>query len=167
MDLVVSNPDTPEVEYQPHSVSDPEVWGLRDVARGRTCTSPTTVYIVAGDNASGVAGMIFPDGRFLPKHSTRVGRPFHAGVLHDVKPAAGERTVAYATAWDGAKPEPMFIDEEGIKRYGRSKGILLGDYAIRGESTAPGRTRKALSGYIAPRSKTNLLIEKLDYERAA
>jgi hypothetical protein len=132
MELVMSN-DADDLEYQPHDLNDSTVWGLRDVARGRTCSSPTTIYRVSGDSASGVAGRLLPSGEFCPIHSTRIGNVFVAGALHNVKPAAHEPTVTYETAWDGAAPCPVFEakdEDTGVVeiRQERSKGLLLGSY---------------------------------------
>lgn len=128
MDLT---PDEPELEYQPHTVNDPEVWGLRDVARGRGTVVPTTIYKVAGDSASGVVGILMPGGIFIVKHSCRIGQSFEVGLLHDVKPSPREAIKTLETVWDGAAPADEFTDEDtGEVRQEHSKGLLLGNYAM-------------------------------------
>lgn len=146
-----------EEDYQPHRVDDPDVWGLNDVARGRTPEVPTTVYAVSGDSASGVAGLIFPDGNFIPKAGTSIGKVirFQNGGADDgqmmpkdrVLPTEGRTinaplpTEGYLeTVWTGAMPAQEFqhCDEDtGVCEIRRehSKGLLLGNYPIRREPT--------------------------------
>lgn len=137
-----------ELEYQPHRVDDPDVWGLRDLARGRTTMYPVTIYRISGDNSSGVVGVLYPDGKFVGKRSTREGNGFLVGTLHDVKPSPFEPTRQLYTGWDGAIPEVPFLDEEGNERQGRSKGLLLGSYDTKGASAQErkrGARRKSTS----------------------
>ena len=118
--------DAQELDYQPHRTDDPNVWGLLDVATGRRTDVPQTVYLVSGDSASGIAGILYADGTFVPKASTRVGgRALEIGLLHDVKPAPGEPRVTYVTAWDGAVPAEEFTNEEDERTREHSHGILL------------------------------------------
>lgn len=124
-------------EDQLHRTDDPDVWGLVDVIRGRTPNVPTTIYLAAGDSASGVAGLLFPNGTFLPKTSTDMGRTFSAGTLHDVKPAPSEPSVEYEVAWDGAKPGEEFVNEDGEEMKDHSHGLLLGSYDIKREVSYP------------------------------
>lgn len=40
--------------------------GLADIAEGFRPLYPMTVYVISGDDASGIAGMVYPSGGFLP-----------------------------------------------------------------------------------------------------
>ena len=50
-----------------------EVLGLADVRFGVRVPVPTTIYNVKGDDVSGVAGLLFPSGEFLPAQPSKVG----------------------------------------------------------------------------------------------
>lgn len=113
-----------------HRTDDPNVWGLVDVARGRTPSAPTTIYNIAGDSASGVAGVLFPDNNFLPALDSQVGTSVIVGDWYGMKPVYHEPVVALEIAWDGAAKSPLFENEDGELVREHSKGILLGDYAI-------------------------------------
>lgn len=165
-------------EVATHRADDPDVWGLSDVARGRTALVPTTVYRVSGDSASGVAGRLLPSGEFLPVHTSRVGlfeMRCQDGGADDGQMMPRERVLPSGrvvinaplptdfwmeTAWDGAMKEPEFevTDEEtGVTevRQGRTKGQLLGNYEIR---IAVDRERedKRTRGSVKPFSKMAL-----------
>lgn len=141
--------EEPEVEYQPHTTDDPDIWGLFDVARGRTTNVPRTIYTISGDNASKPVGILFEDGRFIPIPSTRVGTtlvvqdggaddgqmlpkgrvlPFSKYVVNIMLPTSFELEVV----WDGAadSPDILVIDDgEPILTSEHSRGLILGDYS--------------------------------------
>jgi hypothetical protein len=48
-----------------------DVPGLVDVMGGLEVLVPTTIYNLPGDDASGVAGLLKPDGEFIPAASTQ------------------------------------------------------------------------------------------------
>lgn len=50
-----------------------DVPGLTDVMGGLKVDVPTTIYNLAGDDASGVAGLLKPDGEFVPAHTDTAG----------------------------------------------------------------------------------------------
>lgn len=125
-----------------HRTDDPNVWGLADVARGRTPLVPTTVYMTAGDSASGVAGRLIQTGEFFPITPSTVGQQVIVGTLHDVQPAKFEPEVEYVVGWNGAaRTEPFEVTDEdtGVTetRRDHSKGLLLGDYALRPAGILP------------------------------
>lgn len=116
-------------DYSLHRTDDPHVWGLKDVARGRTPLVPTTIYAASGDSASGVEGLLFPSPwAFLEKAESNVGKS-------EVVEQDGE-SFEVLTVWDGAMPQPWFrayVNETGLEttlRREHSKGLLLGNYAI-------------------------------------
>lgn len=111
---------------QKHRLDDPNVWGLSDVARGRTPAVPTTIYNTSGDSASGVAGLLMPDLTFYPQPGSNIGRDFTLN-------QDGE-TFTVGTTWDGAKKQPEFkrhpelVEQFGPVGQEHSRGLLLGDY---------------------------------------
>jgi hypothetical protein len=155
--------DTEET-FQPHRTDDPDVWGLQDVARGRTPLVPTTIYNVAGDSASGVAGLLKPDNTFLPKYSSKVGQilRIQIGGADDGQHIPNSRTLPQEhqvvnaplpteswleTVWDGAVKQPEFKvcdPDTGVceMRQEHSHGLLLGSYSTKmGSAPAEGRRR--------------------------
>jgi hypothetical protein len=56
-------------DYFSYSTS---ILGLRDVGHTKVSV-PTTVYQKSGDETSGVAGLLFPDGKFIEASKPRVG----------------------------------------------------------------------------------------------
>jgi hypothetical protein len=48
-----------------------DVVGLSDVAAGYRPAYPVTVYQLSGDDKSGIAGLLFPSGQFLPVQPQR------------------------------------------------------------------------------------------------
>ncbi len=115
---------TEELDYQPHITDDPDVWGLADIALGRRTLVPQTIYVTAGDNASGVAGLLTVGGEFIPCPPSGAGRTIRlVGDWYGVNPVKGEPATAFDVVWDGSKKVPGE----------HSKGILLGDYQIRNE----------------------------------
>lgn len=155
-------------EFQPHRVDDPDVWGLRDVVRGRTPLVPTTIYATAGDSTSGVVGLLFPNGQFLVKSSSKVGTElvYQDGGADDGQKLPKGRVLptskilinaalptigVLVTAWDGAAQQDEFIvtDEDGNTELRRehSRGLLLGDYSVknqvdRGPKRVPSQERR-------------------------
>ena len=117
---------------QLHRTDDPNVWGLLDVATGRRSEVPQTIHKVSGDSASGVVGILYPDGqRFVSAARSRVGTTVVAGEFFGVRPVAGEPARVYEVAWDGAARSAPFINEEtGLVGQEHSRGILLGEYPI-------------------------------------
>jgi len=132
-------------EDQLHRTDDPDVWGLLDVVTGRETVIPRTIHKTSGDSASGVVGLLFPNGDFVSDAPSRIGQTFVAGTLHDVRPVAGEPTVTYEVAWDGAAPAREFEDEKGELRSEHSRGLLLGEY--------PNRAEEVLSKFEADRRR--------------
>lgn len=144
-------------EVELHRTDDPDVWGLSDVARGRTPVVPTTIYKTAGDSASGVAGLLFPDSTFLPVIKSGAGERTYRlqdGGADDGQVMPPNRTLPISGAlinaavpteffgvvvWDGArKSDPVeVIDEDtGLTSLVQehTKGLLLGDIAMKGAS---------------------------------
>lgn len=137
---------------RPYRRDDPNVWGLLDVARGRTPDFPVTVHMIAGDSASGVVGILYPGNRFVVAPPSRSGQTtlrYQDGGADDgqnigsrVLPVRqrGERplnaelpTAGFAeTRWDGAVRQPEFEVEleDGTHEVRRehSRGLLLGAY---------------------------------------
>jgi len=141
-------------ELATHCTNDPNVWGLLDVTVGRRPLVPTTIYRISGDSASGVVGLLLPSGEFRVAHSSRAGQfemRIQDGGADDGQKMPDDRVLptggaivnaplptelAIGTVWDGAKKEdPVLVTDEetGVteERQGRSKGLLLGDYAVR------------------------------------
>jgi hypothetical protein len=126
--------ELPELpEDQLHRTDDPEVWGLLDVVTGRTTPFLRTIYRVSGDSASGVVGLLYPNGDFRSIAPSPLGVEVAAGELHSVQPLPYEKTIYYTVIWGGGAPPRMFIDEEGNERSEHSKGLLLGEYAMHAE----------------------------------
>lgn len=109
---------------QAHNSDDAKVLGLLDVVLGTRPTAPTTIYKVSGDSASGVMGILFPDGRFLVKAQSHIGKHFVCRAL------AEEDTYAECI-WDGAAPAASFTREDGTEGVEGTHGMLLGSYATR------------------------------------
>lgn len=109
---------------QAHNTNDATVLGLLDVVLGTRPTAPTTIYKVSGDSASGVMGILFPDGRFLVKAQSHIGKHFLCEAL------AEEATYAECI-WDGAAPAEQFTREDGTEGVEGTHGMLLGSYATR------------------------------------
>lgn len=113
---------------------DPELPSLRDAqAALRRPAVPTTLYEVAGDNGSGVAGLWMPTGEVIPKAPSKVGLTIEY-TDHDF------RIKTAVVRWDGGMEEDRsskpigYIDPKtrrGPVYQGRSRGLLLGDYQIR------------------------------------
>lgn len=141
-----------EEDYQPHVVNDPNIWGLYDVARGRFPDVPTTIYLVSGDNASGVLGLLFPDGTFMCKKTSRWGQDV---VLQDGGADDGQElpkgrilrnpgthgvnafrptSFSMEVVWDGSTKSPD-IEIEGRMTGEHSRGLILGDYSRKGPQT--------------------------------
>lgn len=118
---------------QLHRTDDPDVWGLLDVALNRITVVPQTIYKVSGDSASGVVGLLTPDGVFSSAARSRVGSESVVGTLHDVNPSPGEAIILYETNWDGAAPAREFLNEENEPAQEHSRGLLLGEYPNRYE----------------------------------
>ncbi len=52
--------------------SKPKVYGLSDVHNGLHTLIPLTIYNISDDDRSGIAGLLMPDGTFIPtKPATR------------------------------------------------------------------------------------------------
>lgn len=109
---------------QAHNSDDAKVLGLLDVILGTRPIAPTTIYKVSGDSASGVMGILFPDGRFMVKAQSNIGKHFVCRAL------AEEDTYAECI-WDGAAPAPTFIREDGTEGVDGTHGQLLAPYEIR------------------------------------
>lgn len=92
-----------------HRPTDPTVFGLFDIAVGRETAYPRTVYLITGDNTSGIAGRLLPTGEFLPKRSSDVGT---------VKTIRGilEPDRQMETVWDGACPAEAPEHTHGLFR---------------------------------------------------
>lgn len=127
-------------------VYDAPVLGLEDVALGRGTVVPATVYRLRNRSCSGVMGLLYPDGEFLPKRASTSGDEV------DCVDMDGNRFVG-TVMWDGAQPSPFH--EEAIGFWDReetnpvfqegSKGILLAGYSNNGElwnSIAIGRAMR-------------------------
>jgi hypothetical protein len=71
--------------------------GLADVAMGWRPSSPTTVYQVSGDDTSGIAGRMTPDGVFHPCLPSNVGKETYC--LDESQPLARDQWGTIA--WDG------------------------------------------------------------------
>lgn len=116
--LLLPNGDAVEA----HNNADARVWGLFEVGLGLRPPYPVTIYKVSGDSASGVMGLLQPDGTFLKKAESQMGRT----VTVEQPP---DEPVTLEVRWDGAAPCLTFEDDEGTVRSEHSKGLLLGDYA--------------------------------------
>lgn len=116
--LLLPNGDAVEA----HNNADARVWGLFEVSLGLRPPYPVTIYKVSGDSASGVMGLLQPDGTFLKKAESQMGR-----TVTVVQPP--DEPVTLEVRWDGAAPCLTFEDDEGTVRSEHSKGLLLGDYA--------------------------------------
>jgi len=64
--------DALQAQAEEYSVRT-EVLGLEDVRNGVRVLFPTTIYNVKGDETSGVAGMLKPDGEFVVASPAKVG----------------------------------------------------------------------------------------------
>lgn len=110
------------------------VLGLRDIAIGRDVAVPTTVYLIPGDSASGVMGLLTQFGEFRRQAGSKVGQ--------QVTLNQDGLTFTVETVWDGAikeptEPEPIGWEnpeeQQGPVFRGSSKGLLLGNYSVTGE----------------------------------
>lgn len=135
-----------------HRRDDPSVWGLVDVARGRTPDYPMTIYLIAGDSVSGVVGLLFPNGIFLHKHPSRVGQLALVGQLFQVNPAPFEPTIEFETTWDGARKSDEFLSEEGETLRESSKGLLLGNYQTKHKPAVNALERSTTHGKYVSRA---------------
>lgn len=141
-------------EFQPHITNDPNIWGLYDVARGRSTEVPQTIYLISGDNASGVMGLLFPNGDFMCKRSSRKGMvvvlqdggaddgqelkdrilPTNTDIVNISLPTKFEMSVA----WDGSTKSPeltVIEDGEVFITNEHSRGLILGDYSRKASET--------------------------------
>lgn len=145
-----------DLEYQPHITNDPNIWGLYDVVRGRTTEVPVTVYLISGDNASGVMGLLFPNGDFMCKRSSRKGTTV---ILQDGGADDGQElrdrilptntdivnislptSFGMEVAWDGSTKSPeltVIEDGEVFITNEHSRGLILGDYKRNGSMDNP------------------------------
>jgi hypothetical protein len=105
----------------------PAAVGLEDVEAGYRPLYPVTVYQVSGDDTSGIAGMLMPDGSFLEIHGQRREAAFwefdetlfyeRVRNLHksDINPdetrVAGNSWTTGAVLWDGSSGPIMPLVE--------------------------------------------------------
>lgn len=89
-----------------------KILGLADVAKGFKPNVPTTVYQVTGDDTSGIVGLLYPNGEFLPTPAPRRKATYweHEETLsyktiegHDGKPrVVGDSWRTDEVLWDGS-----------------------------------------------------------------
>lgn len=104
------------------------VLSLFQVASGWSVIFPTTVYLTDSSSSS-VVGVLYPDGRFIVKTTSRVG------VAIEAEDEWGELFIL-TTIWDTSAPEPVspipigYLDEgQSLPMFqGHSKGLLREHY---------------------------------------
>jgi hypothetical protein len=88
--------------------------GLRDVKAGARFPFPVTVYNISGDDTSGIAGLLMPDGEFKPTQAPLTRQryynfdsvpdyprnPDYDGV--NGRPVMGDAWVEAEVVWDGS-----------------------------------------------------------------
>lgn len=81
----------------------PYVPGLAEVAAGWRPAYPVTVYNISGDDTSGVAGLLKPDGEFIPvrrKRATARYWEFDETLKYEaVEPREGSPQLAQGNSW--------------------------------------------------------------------
>jgi hypothetical protein len=103
--------DALQAQAEDYSVRN-DVLGLEDVEAGIRVPYPTTIYNVKGDETSGVAGLLKPDGEFIrAQHPRTVARywEFDETLKYEriekptgIQRARGNSWAAGAVIWDGS-----------------------------------------------------------------
>lgn len=89
--------------YEPRAIL-----GLADVAAGHRPLFTTTVYNISGDDTSGIAGLLYADGTFVPSPAPRTRARYwvHEETLAYVKTpegrVVGDSWVLGEVLWDGS-----------------------------------------------------------------
>jgi hypothetical protein len=122
------------------------VVGLADVDAGYRPLYPVTVYQISGDDTSGIAGMLFPDGRFLEASEQR-------------------KTARFWEFDETLRYEPV-LDAEGkripvLGPYGKTYLLVKGDSWTEGEVVWDGS-----SGPIMPLVEMDTEVEVAASQKA-
>jgi hypothetical protein len=114
--------------------------GLAEVSMGFRPPYPVTVYQISGDDTSGIAGLLYPNGEFHPVLPSRRGQPTEC--YDDSEPL--NRIKHGTISWDGIVSgtieNGIHLKKDIVNRRTHDPNELLGDYGVCGELwTAIGR----------------------------